>query len=327
MMRIGFLGCAHVHAPVYRDEVARRAPIAAPTAVYDHDTPRAQAFAAAAGLAVAETPADLCAAVDAVIVTAEHVFYAELVAVAAAAGKPILCEKPLGVSFETAKMILASDAWLSVAFPVRYAPAVRQARETIRAGTLGRLLAMSGANHAPFPGGFFGSRHLAGGGAIIDHVVHLADALRWMTGCEYASVFAEASDVLQVGDVDDVAQVVATTTDGAWVSIDPSWSRPAGMAGGNDFLMEMWFEHGRVAIDAFAAHGTFVGSNGRASHLPYGPSIDADLVGDWLSAISDGRPPPITALDGWRATELALSALQSASTGTVVSLQAAERST
>ncbi len=326
-MRIGFLGCAHVHAAGYRDEIARRAPDAVPTAVYDHDTSRARAFAAEAGLAIVDSAADLCADVDAVVVTSEHVFYAELVEVAAAAGKPILCEKPLGVSFETAKMILATDAWLSVAFPMRYVPAIRQARTMVRDGALGRLLAMSGANHAPFPGGFFGSRHLAGGGAIIDHVVHLADALRWMTGCEYASVFAESNDLLNVGDVDDVAQVVATTTEGAWVSIDPSWARPTGMAGGNDFLMEMWFEGGRVAIDAFARHGTFVGPGGRTRHLAYGRSVDADLLGDWLSAIGDGRPPPIPAVDGWRATELALAALESAATGTVVTLQAAERST
>ncbi len=319
-IRVGFLGCAHVHAATYRAELARLHPHAEAVAVHDHDPVRAESFARQHELTATASPEALLAAVDAVIITSEHVHYASYVAAAAAAGLPILCEKPLGHDAAASTAILAADAWLSVAFPVRYAPVVRKVRDLARGGSLGALVAMSGVNHAPYPGGFFGSAQLAGGGALMDHVVHLADTLHYISGCEYRSVYAEAAPLTGQLDVEELAQVVVHTTGGAWASIDPSWSRPAGMTGGNDFLMRLWFEHGHVTIDAFARHGELVTAGGRVDRLPYEPSIDAALLHDWITAIRDGAPPPIPARDGHRATAVALGALASAAAGTVITL-------
>jgi predicted dehydrogenase len=320
VIRVGFLGCAHVHADSYLAELQGGGLDAKATAVFDHDADRAGAFARQANLTVAASAERLCGMVDAAIVASEHARYPALVAAASETETPVLCEKPLGVSVEAANAILSSGAWLSVAFPVRYARPVAQAKAVVAAGGLGRLLAMSGVNHAPFPGRFFGTRAASGGGAIVDHVVHLADTLRWLAGCEYETVYAEAGSFRDVGDVEDVAQVVATTRDGAWVSIDPSWSRPAGMAGANDFVMTMWFEHGHLTVDAFACHGTVVGESGRVRHEPYGVGMNSALLADWLTAVRSGAPPPIPIEDGWKATELALAALASAETGKVVEL-------
>jgi myo-inositol 2-dehydrogenase/D-chiro-inositol 1-dehydrogenase len=324
VITVGFLGCAHVHADHYLAELHSGAVGARAVAVFDFVPDRASAFARARELQVASSAEGLCALVDAVIITSEHVRYPELVAAAAASGKPVLCEKPLGVSAEAAAAILHSGAWISVAFPVRYAHALSQAKATIDRGELGALLAMSGVNHAAFPGRFFGNRAAAGGGALIDHVVHLADALRWLTGCEYESVYAESTRLGAVGDVEDAAQVIAMTRDGAWVSIDPSWSRPQGMAGENDFVMTLWFENGQLTVDAFARHGELVGRGGKVSHLPYGIGMNAAMLTDWAAAIRTGAAPPIPMEDGWKATELALGALESAELSQVVKLTAAE---
>jgi myo-inositol 2-dehydrogenase / D-chiro-inositol 1-dehydrogenase len=320
VITVGFLGCAHVHAETYLAELDGKQHDAKAIAVFDHDVERARSFASDGDLTVVARAEQLCTTVDAAIITSEHVRYPELVAVAAAAGTPVLCEKPLGISAEAAAAILSSEAWVSVAFPVRYARPVAEAKAAIERRELGRLLAMSGVNHAAFPGRFFGTRAVSGGGAIIDHVVHLADALRWLTGCEYASVYAEASNLQNVGDVEDAAQVIATTRDGAWVSIDPSWSRPAGMAGANDFVMTLWFENGQLIVDAFARHGTMVGEGGRVHHETYGVGMNSALLDDWLAAIRTGAPPPVPMEDGWKATELALAALASAETGKVIEL-------
>lgn len=325
MIRVGFLGCAHVHAGVYVEEL--QACRAKTVAVFDHDAERARAFAKTRGLAVATSPEHLCDLVDAVIVTSEHVHYPELIQASARCGKPVLCEKPLGVSTQSAKAILESGAWASVAFPVRYAAPVRRAKAVIGGGGLGRLLAMSGTNHGAFPGGFFGDRALSGGGALIDHVVHLADALRWLTGCEFATVYAEASSDRGVGDVEDAGLVALTTADGAWAGIDPSWSRPEGMAGANDLRMTLWFEHGVLEVDAFARHGVLVRPGGVTEHLPYGTGMDAALLADWLAAIEAGAAPPIPLRDGWKATEVALAALESAATGRAIHLTAVQTST
>ena len=325
MIRVGFLGCAHVHADVYVQEL--QGCRAKTVAVFDHDAQRAWDFAERHGLAVATSPEHLCDLADAVIITSEHVHYPKLIQTAARCAKPVLCEKPLGVSAEAATAILRSGAWASMAFPVRYAAPVRQAKAVIGEGGLGRLLAMSGTNHGAFPGRFFGDKNLSGGGALIDHVVHLADALRWLTGCEFATVYAEASSDRAVGDVEDAALVTLTTADGAWAGIDPSWSRPQGMAGANDLQMTLWFEHGLLEVDAFARHGVLVRPDGTIEHLPYGTSMDEALLADWLAAIETGAPPPIPLHDGWKATEVALAALESSATGRAVRLAAAQTST
>jgi predicted dehydrogenase len=325
VISVGFLGCAHVHADAYCGELASDAIDAQAVAVFDPDAARARSFASTRNLIVTTNATELCKLVDAVIVTSEHARYPELVAAAAATGTPVLCEKPLGISKDAASSILQSGAWVSVAFPMRYAHAVLQAKGVIAGGALGALVAMSGVNHGAFPGGFFGTRAESGGGAIIDHVVHLVDVLRWLTDCEYASVYAEASNLRAVGDVEDAAQVVVTTRSGAWVSIDPSWSRPRGMAGANDFAMTVWFEHGTLSIDAFARHGELIGDAGHVTHLPYGVSADAAMLIDWVAAVRDGGDPPIPMEDGWKATEVALAAIKSAELGEVVTLAGAER--
>ena len=325
MIRVGFLGCAHVHAEAYLHELP--ADQAKAVAVFDYDAERARAFADPRALAVASSPEHLCELADAVIVTSEHVHFPELIRTASRCGTPALCEKPLGISVESARAILESEAWASVAFPVRYAAPIRRAKSVIDGGGLGRLLAMSGTNHGAFPGGFFGDKRLSGGGALIDHVVHLADALRWLTGCEVATVYAEASHDRGVGDVEDAALVALTTVDGAWAGIDPSWSRPDGMAGANDLQMTLWFEHGLLEIDAFARHGVLVRPGGSIEHLPYGTGMDAALLSDWLTAIAAGAPPPIPLHDGWKATEVALAALESAATGMAIRLPAAQPAT
>lgn len=324
MINVGFLGCAHVHAEAYVAQLAAHSLGGQPVAVFDHDESRARAFAQRHNLLVAKTPEALCEMVDAAIITAAHVRYGTLAEVAATAGVPVLCEKPAGTSIAEARRLSASGDRVSMAFPVRYAHALRQAKAAIEAGGLGELLAVSGYNHAAFPGGFFGNRRESGGGALIDHVVHLVDAVAWLTGCTFATVFAEAANVRGEGDVEDSAQVVVTTEQGAWISVDPSWSRPQGMAGDVDFAMTMWFEHGQLVVDAFARRSTLVTRGGQIHHQSYGVGLDRALLTDWLDTVARHEPPPIPVRDGWRATRVALGALRSAETARVVDLNSQE---
>lgn len=321
MIRIGLLGCAHVHAADYVTDLRVGRLAGTAVAVFDAEPSRAVAFAAQHGLIVADDPDGLCRQVDAVIVVSEHRRYPEMVAAAAAASRPVLCEKPLGATLEDCRSLLSTPAWLSVSFPVRYAEAVVRVRRLTGDGSLGVLLAMSGTNRGAFPGGFFGTKALAGGGAIIDHVVHVADTLRFLTGCDYSTVYAEAGQFRQVGDVEDCAQVVATTTDGAWASIDPSWSRPADMPGALDLEMTLWFEKGRLHLNECEGRGMLIGSDGRVAYEDYGEGTNVRLLADWIAAFTRGGSPPIPASEGAKATALALAAVRSAETGEVVDVE------
>ncbi len=119
--------------------------------------------------------------------------------------------------------------------------------------------------------------------------VHLADALRYLTGCEFATVLAESGRFFEVGDVEDCAQLVATTTRGAWASIDSSWSRPQGMPGANDFEMTMWFERGEVRLDGFARHATRFSPGGVVELVEYGRSMNAQMLADFVRAVAHRR--------------------------------------
>src|SRR5207244_1685171 len=76
--------------------------------------------------------------VDVVAVATPVEAHAEAVAAALRAGKPILCEKPLGVDSDEARELheLAADAGVTnaVGFNYRYVPAVALAKEHVDSG-------------------------------------------------------------------------------------------------------------------------------------------------------------------------------------------------
>ncbi len=125
----------------------------------------------------------LAQGVDAVVVTSENARHRALVEQAAAAGAHVLCEKPLATTWEDGlAMRAAADAagvLLMVAFPVRFAGTFARLSATKRAGRLGEVLSVRGANNGmlPLTRSWFTEPELSGGGAIVDHVVHIADLL------------------------------------------------------------------------------------------------------------------------------------------------------
>jgi predicted dehydrogenase len=81
--------------------------------------------------------------VDVVFVTAPNVLHLELIEAAAAAGKHIFCEKPVGGTPEqtarAARVARAAGAITGVGYNYRWAPLVQYARQLIADGRLGRI--------------------------------------------------------------------------------------------------------------------------------------------------------------------------------------------
>lgn len=67
----------------------------------------------------------------------------------------------------------------------------RRVKQALEQGQTGEVLAIKGTNHGRMPGGWFTDPDLAGGGAVLDHTVHVADLIRWLLGKEFTSVYAE----------------------------------------------------------------------------------------------------------------------------------------
>ena len=114
--------------------------------LYDLNQERAQALAAQYGAKAYESYEALLAdpAIDAVSVCSANVSHAEIAVAALAAGKHVLCEKPMATTLEDCERMVAaaqkSGKYLMIDQNQRLAGAHRKARELIRAGAIGKPL-------------------------------------------------------------------------------------------------------------------------------------------------------------------------------------------
>ena len=103
MVGVALLGWAHIHTPGFARMLKAHQDIAV-TGVYDHDRERAAKAAAEFGVPVFESPEAALAdsRTDAVVIASETDRHGDLVFAAAAAGKAMFVEKPLGFSADSA---------------------------------------------------------------------------------------------------------------------------------------------------------------------------------------------------------------------------------
>lgn len=132
------------------------------------------------------------ASFDGVLIAAPTDQHPELVATFAAAGIPMLCEKPVGVRPEDTERATraAADAGvlLQVGYWRRFVPELRRLREQIGAGELGQISLLSCMQwDSELPSEQFRSHS---GGIMVDMGVHEFDQVRWLLGDEFESISA-----------------------------------------------------------------------------------------------------------------------------------------
>lgn len=149
---IGVLGLAHGHTGIYC-RVMRHFDDVELVACWDEDAERGREAAAAHSMAYCSRMDSLLqdASIDAVIIGTETNRHAEMVEAAAAAGKHILCQKPMATTLDDCDRIIQAvqrhGIKFSMAFQMRHDPANRKIAEILHAGTLGRI-AMMRRRHA-----------------------------------------------------------------------------------------------------------------------------------------------------------------------------------
>jgi len=159
--------------------------------------PAARAAASGPGLPGFATVSELLAArdLDGVLVAAPTSAHAPIVTGIAAAGLPVLCEKPCGLDTAQAQACAAAaeraGVLLQVAYWRRFVPELGALRQRIRAGELGQILAVNCYqwDEAPPGAGFRG----ASGGIFADMGVHEFDQVRWLTGQEFGTLRVAAA--------------------------------------------------------------------------------------------------------------------------------------
>ncbi|MDJ0347961.1 Gfo/Idh/MocA family oxidoreductase [Cryobacterium sp. PH29-G1] len=336
-LRVALMSFAHVHAAAYASllqampQVELRAsdPDSATSPVGER---RGQDLADDLGVAYVDSYAELLAwRPDAVIVTSENARHRPLVEAAAQAGAAVLCEKPLATTLDDAfAMQAACDAagvTLMTAYPVRFSPAFARLRELVTAGGLGTLLAATGTNNGQIPVGdraWFTDPALSGGGAMVDHIVHVADLLDALTGLTPVTVRAVANRILHGEKPEVRAETGGLVTigyaGGFIATVDCSWSQPDSAPTWGGLTLQVVGTRGIADIDPFAQHVGGVGPAG-AVYLAYGTNTDELLLAEFLHAVRDGRAGQPDGGAGIRSLKIVLAAQESARTGAVVSVR------
>ncbi|WP_156206707.1 Gfo/Idh/MocA family protein [Streptomyces lycii] len=358
-MKVGLLSFAHVHAAGYAtvlrgmDGVEVRASDPSAESAGPGEV-RGRALAERLGVPYAETYEELFDwGPDAVVVASENARHRPLVELAAKHGVDVLCEKPLATTVADGEAMVAAcreaGVRLGVAYPVRFSPAYAALRRAVRGGGTGRVLTVAGANNGRIPSGdraWFTDPELAGGGALMDHTVHIADLLDDLfDGAHATEVYAQTNNVMYAGEVDaDTAGLVTVRYDnGAVATIDCSWSQPAHHPVWGGLELQLVGERATVEMDAFGQNVTGFDERSRSPvQLPWGTDLDSALLRAFLfpetaagpgegsgagpvpGGGADGADEAIRVADGeagLRSLRIALAGYASARTGRPVPLR------
>jgi predicted dehydrogenase len=266
---------------------------------------------------------------DGVVVCSENARHRELVELAAGSGAAVLCEKPLATTLADARAMVdacsAAGVSLMVAYPVRFSPAFAGLVAAHTSGGLGEVKAVSGANNGQLPAGsraWFVDPELAGGGALMDHTVHLADLLdALLDGTPAVSVYAAANSLLNSDrvQVETGGLVSVAYANGVIATFDCSWSKPESYPTWGGLTLQLVGTAGIADLDAFSGRVAGHAASGEL-WLPYGPDLDELLLAEFVAGIAEGRPAQPDGEVGYRTLEIVLAGYQSLRTGQPVDL-------
>jgi myo-inositol 2-dehydrogenase / D-chiro-inositol 1-dehydrogenase len=169
---------------------------------------------------------------------------------AAAAGKHVVCEKPIALSVADAQAMIdacqRAGVRLFIAHVVRFFPQYRTAAEAVRAGHVGRLGVMrfQRVSTPPRPGGSsWFADEARSGGMICDLMVHDFDYALSLAG-PVARVFARSVRRVHPDSPRDYALVTLSFESGAMALVEGGWAYPSGVfrtgfdLAGSDGLIE-----------------------------------------------------------------------------------------
>jgi predicted dehydrogenase len=151
--------------------------------------------------------------VDAVFVTTPNACHLADVLLALHCGKPVLCEKPMGIhAGECRTMVEAARSaklLLGVAQVFRFEESTARVRDRVAAGQIGKVIfarsEFSFPGSAGHPRAWIHDPAVAGGGPIADVGVHCVDALRYILQDEVVRVSARGQHDLGPGAVESAA--------------------------------------------------------------------------------------------------------------------------
>ncbi|MDR1899045.1 MAG: Gfo/Idh/MocA family oxidoreductase, partial [Treponema sp.] len=182
----------------------RGSDIIAYTAIYDRNYENAKKMALTYkdGVMIPYDNLDemLASDIDAVLVLVPHVYHVEMVCRAAAAGKHVLCEKPMGTTVEGCRKMIKACRDAGVKFMIaenhRFLPAHVYMHDIVKQGLIGDVLMVrvyegvdeiAGLSRSGF---WKGDPIKAGGGALMDMAAHKFVTIEYVIGAKVSEVTA-----------------------------------------------------------------------------------------------------------------------------------------
>ncbi|KAB8127494.1 Gfo/Idh/MocA family oxidoreductase [Gracilibacillus oryzae] len=315
-MKIGVISFAHMHAYSYAKAFSQLDDVEI-TAVTDEDETRGKQAAENLHATFYSSYEELLKQdIDAVIITSENIHHCKHTVAAAKAKKHVLVEKPMATTIEDAeKMIQAckdNGVLLQVAYPVRFNTTIMQAKAEIDNGTIGEVLAINATNRGKNPGGWFVDKEKSGGGAVMDHTVHVVDVIRSLINSEVKEVYAEVDQLFHDKPIDDAGVLTMSFTNGVFATLDCSWSKNRNYPSGADVTLEIIGTEGILSVDAFKQYVQVSTVHYSEQNLGWGDSMNESLIRDFIQNISEGKDPATSGYDGLKAVEVILAAYESA---------------
>ncbi|MEQ6377889.1 Gfo/Idh/MocA family oxidoreductase [Bacillaceae bacterium S4-13-58] len=316
-VKVGMLSFAHMHAFSYFDSLIDRDDVTI-VGISDEDADRVRGLIDQYKISYFKDYKDLLKTdADIIIINSENAFHAEHTIASANAKKHVMCEKPLGTSMEDMKdMIQAckdNKVQLMTAFPNRYVPSIVEAKDLIDKGELGELIAIKATNKGAMPGGWFVNNDLSGGGAMLDHSVHVADILNWILSSEIEEVYAENGTLFYKElTLEDSAMITMKFKNGVLATLDTSWSRTEPYPYKRDLTMHFVGTEGTLFIDYFKQISEVYSKELNHAEWSYwGDNKDELLVDDLIERFKNGKEVPITGEDGLASGKISLAAYES----------------
>jgi len=268
--------------------------------------------------------ADLCRSheVDAVLVTTPNSLHLSDVLTALAAGKPVLCEKPMGMNAGECKQMVeaarAAKVPLGVAQVFRFEDSTARLRERIAAGQIGRpIFARSefsypGKNHART---WLNDAKVAGSGPIGDVGVHCIDALRYILQDEVVRVFARGMWDADSRDVEAAANLSLEFSRGTLgtilVSTRAEYRTPMEFVGESGVLRaDDGLTVDRPIQVNVKRNGVVVESEAISNQYAYARQVDM-----FAAAVRREAAFPVPGEEGWQNQEILDAALRSLKSG------------
>jgi 1,5-anhydro-D-fructose reductase (1,5-anhydro-D-mannitol-forming) len=296
-------------------------------AVYSRDPSRALEYSQRTGIPRAYADiADFLGDpdIEAVYISSTNDLHRDHVLAAAAAGKAILCEKPMTTSLESAREMVAAcqraGVILAVNHHMRNGPTLRAMHRLLHEGAIGRPLAIR-IFHAILLPDFLRTWRVgsaeAGGGAILDLTVHDADTIRFLLEDEVEEVVAIASQQgLSGGDVEDSVMGAMRTAGGVVVSFHDAFtigSTPTGLEihGTDGSLI------GTEVLRQDPVGEVVLRRGDEISPVDVGPRQNLYVRGinQFTEAVRGRGRPAVTGEEGLRSVAVALAVAEAARTG------------